>query len=148
VYTVLIGASAADIRLSGDVQVDGEAVSACAQGSWYTTLQGRPTEADWSQIYDDHPTEQERCFTMNSTCEEMHSCSLLMRLAHRVMLWVIAARYGGGKKAQRDPAYHMLRVSATDCPLRAMVINGGGLFPEWLAHAVLRWVNFWRGFRC
>ena len=144
-YAVLVGASASDIRLYGEVQVAGEVIPARMQDSWYATLQGKPTREAWERLCGRSiPVEEEAKkgdFTLDSTCSEMRRHSLLMRLTYRIMLWVIAARYGGRKKAVLDPAYHMLRVSATDCPLRALVINSGGLFSDRLARAVLFFVN-------
>lgn len=64
-------------------------------------------------------------FTMDSSCMEMQNYSLVMKLQYKVTEQIIAKSFGG-KKDYSDPAFKMMMICATDCPLRATVINAGG----------------------
>ena len=153
-YTVLLGASSRDIRLETTIEMEGEAVPAPAwqAGSWYETLSGEPGRADWEKLMGQPvPVQAEPKkgqFTMDSSILEMREQSLVMKLLYRATENRIAKGFGG-KKDLSDPAYHMLLTCATDCPLRSIVISGGGAMNDSLAQGLLHMANgrFFKGFR-
>lgn len=130
-YQILIGASSRDIRLEAELEVTGEAVPApdWQAGSWYETLDGIPGRAEWEKLIGHpvpiQPEPQKGSFTMDNSCAEMKDHSLMMKIQYKVTENIIAKSFGG-KKDLRDPSYRMMLVCATDCPMRAVVINSNG----------------------
>ena len=55
-----------------------------------------------------------------------------------------------GTKDPSDPQFRMMLVSATDCPLRASVINSAGQMSDALGRGLLQMANghFLRGLKC
>lgn len=154
-YRILIGASCQDIKVETTLEITGESVSAPAwqAGSWYETLSGAPGREDWEKLMG-HPvpllTETKKgSFTMDNTCAEMKDSSLIMKIQYKVTENIIAKSFGG-KKDLSDPSYRMMLLCATDCPLRAVVINGNGAMTDSLAHGLLCMANgqFFQGIKC
>lgn len=145
-YTVLVGASSQDIRLQGDMEVAGEevAVPAWQGGSWYENLNGEPSREAWEKLMGHPvPVQQEPKkgqFTMDSTCMEMKDHSLIMKIQYMVTENIIAKSFGG-KKDMSDPAYRMMLTCAVECPMRAVIISGGGAMSDSLAAGLLHMAN-------
>ncbi len=145
-YLVQIGASSRDIRLEQAVAIPGDEIIApawCA-GSWYETLDGKPGREEWEKLMG-HPVPivpepKKGQFTMDSTCMEMKDHSLVMKIQYRVTEAIIARGFGG-KKDMSDPSYRMMITCATDCPMRSVVISGGGLMSDSLAQGLLHMAN-------
>ena len=153
-YTVQIGASSQDIRLWAQVEVAGEAVSAPAwqAGSWYETLNGQPSRDDWERAMGRpvaiQPEPKKGQFTMDNSCMEMKDSSFVMKIQYMVTEKIIAKQCG--TKDPSDPQFRMMLVSATDCPLRASVINSSGMMSDALGRGLLHMANghFLKGLKC
>ena len=154
VYEIRVGASSRDIRLSGSLEAAGEPVPApeWQAGSWYETMAGAPTRAEWERAMGHAvpvlPEPKKGQFTLDNTCLEMKDSSLVMKIQYKVTEGIIAKGFGG-KKDYSDPAFKMMMVCATDCPLRATVISAGGSMTDALARGLVEMANghFIRGIR-
>lgn len=145
-YTVQIGASSRDIRLEQGIEIVGEeiAVPAWQSGSWYDTMNGQPSREEWEKLMG-HPVPvipepKKGQFTMDSTCMEMKDHSLVMKIQYMVTENIIAKGFGG-KKDLSDPSYKMMLTCATDCPMRSVIISGGGAMSDSLAQGLLHMAN-------
>ena len=145
-YTVQIGASSRDIRLEENIEITGEQVTApdWQAGSWYESLSGKPSREEWEKLMG-HPVllqaePKKGQFTMDSTCMEMKEHSLVMKIQYKVTENIIAKGFGG-KKDMSDPAYRMMLTCAADCPMRSVIISGGGAMSDSLAEGLLHMAN-------
>ena len=145
-YKIQIGASSRDIRLEQNVEVSGEEIPAPSwqQGCWYETLSGKPNREEWEKLMG-HPVPivpepKKGQFTMDSTCMEMKDHSFVMKIQYMVTENIIAKSFGG-KKDLSDPAYRMMLTCATDCPMRSVIISGGGAMSDSLAQGLLHMAN-------
>ena len=153
-YEILLAASSRDIRLRGLIEVAGESleVAEWQQGSWYETLSGSPSREEWERAMGHSvaipPEARKGQFTMDNSCLEMRGSSFVMKIQYKVMENIIAKSFGG-KKDYSDPAFKMMMVCATDCPLRACVICSGGVMSDSLAQGLLEMANghFIRGIK-
>ncbi len=145
-YTLMVGASSQDIRLQGVIEIDGEAVPAPAwqAWSWYEAPTGTPPREDWEQLMGRQvpvlAEPQKGSFTLDNSCMEMKDKSLLMKIQYKVTELIIAKGFGG-KKDMSNPAFRMMIVAATDCPMRAVVINSGGAMKDSLAQGLVHMAN-------
>ena len=141
-YTIEIGRSSRDIRLAETISVDGDAISAPKwQGdSWYIHPVGLPSREGWEKLMGrkiPHSTEPQKGFyTMDNTCMEMKDRSLIMKIQYKVTESIVAKGFGG-KRDMSDPAFKMMMLSATDCPMRSVVINSSGAMNDTLAKFML-----------
>lgn len=94
------------------------------------------------------PEPKKGRFTLDNTCMEMKDSSLVMKLQYKVTEGIIAKSFGG-KKDYSDPAFKMMTVCATDCPMRATVISAGGSMTDGLAQGLVEMASghFIRGIR-
>ncbi len=151
-YEIRVGASSRDIRLSGTLEVTGDAIVApdWQAGSWYETMEGSPSRSEWEHTMGHAvpvtPEPKKGRFTMDSTCMEMKGSSLVMKIQYKVTENIIAKSFGG-KKDYSDPAFRMMLTCATDCPLRASVISSGGTLSDSVACGLVEMANghFLRG---
>lgn len=145
-YEVLVGASSADIRLRGTLAVDGVSLAApdWQKGSWYETLQGLPTDADFEALYGaplkSDPPLKKGSFTMEDSSMEMKDLSPIMMQMFKGTESTIAKSFGG-KADYGDPTFKMMVMSGADAPLRAAVLSSGGAFPANLAEGMLAMAN-------
>ncbi len=145
-YGIRVGASSRDIRLCGILEVSGETVSTpdWQAGSWYETMAGAPSRSGWEQAMGHAvPVMQEPKkgqFTWDNTCMEMKDSSLVMKIQYKVTECIIAKGFDG-KKDYSDPAFRMMMICATDCPLRATVISAGGTMTDGLAQGLVEMAN-------
>lgn len=153
-YTVQIGASSRDIRLKAAIEVPGECLPAPAwqAGSWYETLRGEPSRAEWEKLMG-HPVPIQRSpkkdsFTMDNSCLEMKDSSFIMKIQYMVTEKIIAKQCG--TKDPADPQFRMMLTSAVDCPMRAAVINSTGKMSDALGRGLLHMANghFLKGLKC
>lgn len=148
-YVVMVGSSSADLPLTAVVEKDGGGIPAPAwqAGSWYETLSGHPSQAEWEAMlgrkFVDSPPEKGR-FTMDNSVEEMKEHSLVMRIMYKAVEATIAKGFGG-KKDYTNPAFRMMMASSAGSPLRSMQISGG--IKDGLFHGLLDMANghFFRG---
>jgi beta-glucosidase len=145
-YQVLLGSSSRDIRLTGALEVAGDLLPSpdWQRDSWYETLTGSPTRGEWEQVMG-HPVAlrskaTKGQFTMDNSCMEMKEHSLIMKLQYKVTECIVAKSFGG-KKDYGDPAFKMMMVCATDCPMRATVISSGGALSDGVARGLVEMAN-------
>lgn len=149
-YVIEIGSSSRDIRLSQSITVSGEEVTSTCPDSWYHNLVGSPTREEWEGLMGHsvplsvEPKKGE--FTMDNSCMEMKGSSLMMKIQYLVTKSIISKGIDG-KKDMTNPAFKMMLISATDCPMRSVVINSGGMMSESVARGMLLMANgkFFKG---
>lgn len=145
-YEILVGASVKDIRLHAEMSVDGVniAVPEWQKGSWYETLQGLPTDAEFEKLYGDSlqsdPEPKKGEFTMEHSTMELKDLSPVMMKMFKETESTIAKSFGG-KVDYSNPSFKMMVMSGADCPLRAAVISSCGAFPANLAEGMLAMAN-------
>ena len=145
-YTVQIATSSRDIRLEEAVEISGDemTIPAWQAGSWYETMEGRPSREEWERLMG-HPVPvipepKKGQFTMDSTCMEMKDHSFVMKIQYMVTENIIAKGFGG-KKDMSDPSYKMMITCATDCPMRSAIISSSGAMSDSLAQGLLHMAN-------
>lgn len=145
-YTIEIGSSSRDIRLAETISVDGASVPAeeWQTGSWYERPEALPSREGWEKLMGrkiPHSAEPQKGFyTMDNTCMEMKDRSLMMKIQYKVTEGIVAKGFGG-KRDMSDPAFKMMMLSATDCPMRSVVISSSGAMPESVAKGMLLMAN-------
>lgn len=145
-YTIELGASAGDIRLSAKIEVAGETVTAPAWqvGSWYETLKGLPSDSDFCNAYGGEilpePEIAPGKFTMEMSSMEMKDQSIIMKQMFESTEKDIAQAFGGVVDYS-NPTFKMMIMSGADAPLRAAVISSCGAFPANAAEGLLAMAN-------
>lgn len=105
-------------------------------GTWYETLCGKPSKADWEKLIGyKYESEQRKVgeFDLDSTIMEMAPNSRTMRILKRA-IELVMARHNGGKVDYENPEFKMMVMSAADSAIRNVAICGGigdGI-TEWL----------------
>ena len=145
-YEICVGASVADIRLRAALTVDGVSLAApdWQKGSWYETLQGLPTDAEFEKLcgspLQSDPEPKKGAFTMEHSTMELKDISAVMMQMFKGTEATIAKSFGG-KADYSDPTFKMMVMSGADAPLRAAVLSSCGMFPANLAEGMLALAN-------
>lgn len=145
-YEICVGASVADIRLHAALAVDGVSLAApdWQKGSWYETLQGLPTDAEFEKLcgspLQSDPEPKKGAFTMEHSTMELKDISAVMMQMFKGTEATIAKSFGG-KADYSDPTFKMMVMSGADAPLRAAVLSSCGMFPANLAEGMLALAN-------
>lgn len=145
-YEICVGASVADIRLHAALAVDGVSLAApdWQKGSWYETLQGLPTDAEFEKLcgspLQSDPEPKKGAFTMEHSTMELKDISAVMMQMFKGTEATIAKSFGG-KADYSDPTFKMMVMSGADAPLRAAVLSSCGAFPANLAEGMLAMAN-------
>lgn len=145
-YEICVGASVADIRLHTALAVDGVSLAApdWQKGSWYETLQGLPTDAEFEKLcgspLQSDPEPKKGAFTMEHSTMELKDISAVMMQMYKGTEATIAKSFGG-KADYSDPTFKMMVMSGADAPLRAAVLSSCGMFPANLAEGMLALAN-------
>lgn len=145
-YEICVGASVADIRLHTALAVDGVSLAApdWQKGSWYETLQGLPTDAEFEKLcgspLQSDPEPKKGAFTMEHSTMELKDISAVMMQMFKGTEATIAKNFGG-KADYSDPTFKMMVMSGADAPLRAAVLSSCGMFPANLAEGMLALAN-------
>ena len=145
-YEICVGASVADIRLRAALTVDGVSLAApdWQKGSWYETLQGLPTDAEFEKLcgspLQSDPEPKKGAFTMEHSTMELKDISAVMMQMFKGTEATIAKSFGG-KADYSDPTFKMMVMSGADAPLRAAVLSSCGMFPANLAEGMLAIAN-------
>ena len=145
-YEICVGASVADIRLRAALTVDGVSLAApdWQKGSWYETLQGLPTDAEFEKLcgsaLQSDPKPKKGAFTMEHSTMELKDISAVMMQMFKGTEATIAKSFGG-KADYSDPTFKMMVMSGADAPLRAAVLSSCGMFPANLAEGMLALAN-------
>jgi beta-glucosidase len=148
-YTVEIGASSRDIRLTQRIKLEGIAVEKSKCASWYNTLDGTPGKKEFVSVYGDYAdavSEKKGNFGMENSIMEMKTSSLLCRFIYRGMESTIA-KLAGGKVDYNNPQFRMLMNSSADNPIKANMLFSPDVMTEPFVRFVLDCANghFWRG---
>ena len=154
IYGVFIGSSSRDIRLKAEIEVSGVSLPTPSwqAGSWYETLAGAPSRAEWEKLMGHpvaiQPEPKKGQFTMDNSCFEMKGSSFIMKIQYMVTKNIIAKQCG--TRDPSDPQFRMMLTSAVDCPLRAAVINSTGMMSDALGRGLLLLSNghFLKGLKC
>lgn len=145
-YEICVGASVTDIRLHAALTVDGVSLAApdWQKGSWYETLQGLPTDAEFEKLcgspLQSDPEPKKGAFTMEHSTMELKDISAVMMQMFKGTEATIAKSFGG-KADYSDPTFKMMVMSGADAPLRAAVLSSSGMFPANLAEGMLAIAN-------
>ena len=145
-YTLLVGASSADIRLSQEIDLPGVELPApdWQKGSWYEKPQGLPTDADFAALCGGEPESDPPLapgtFTMEASIMEMKDLSPVMMQVFQATEAAIAKGFGG-KVDYSDPTFRMMVMSGADASLRAAVLSSGGTFPASAAEGLVAAAN-------
>lgn len=145
-YGILVGASSVDIRLHGTMEVKGAspAVPEWQHGSWYETLQGLPSDAEFEALYggpvQNGPPLRQGLFTMENSMMEMKDSSPLMMQRFREIETSMAKNFDG-KVDYNNPTFKMMVMSSADSPLRAAVLFSAGTFSPDAAETMLAMAN-------
>lgn len=122
-YTVQVG------HLRAELYHDGEKLegSEKLKGTWYETLDGEPTHADFEKLIGRAHSPKEAIkgeYTMDNTVGEMMKDSRVMRILHRVIELVMSRGFGG-RVDYSDPEFKMMMSCASDASIRNLSIGGG-----------------------
>jgi hypothetical protein len=121
-----------------------------SHSAWYTSLQGKPTQADFEALLG-RPIEplhkpKKGGYTLNSSLRDMQKC-----LPIRIMLWTIerAVAKDLGGVDYSDPNFRGIMESTSTNPLKSMVTASGGLFSLNLAQGLVDMANglFFKGLK-
>ena len=150
-YTIAIGSSVRDIRQSATVYVKGDKDIIAASGTWYdkpTKL--TPTDEEFEKMSgistapEKKPVKGE--YDMNCSCTYMKKTSFVMRFQYALTKLLVGMRVKG-KHDFSNPEYRMMLTSATECPMRTVVISSCGAVKENVARGLLLMANghFFKG---
>ncbi len=145
-YDIEVGSSSRDIRLSQIITVEGEDISVpqWQKDSWYENPNGTPTRKEWEVLMGRSipltAEPKKGSFNMDNTCMEMKDHSFMMKMQYKVTEGIVAKGFGG-KRDMSDPAFKMMILSATDCPMRSVVISSSGAMNDTLARFMLFMAN-------
>lgn len=147
-YGVLVGSSSEDIRLRGEIHVEGGAFSDNAPG-WYHHPAGAPSHSEWERMLGQSvqsASPAKGAFTMDNSIMEMKEHSLIMRIMHKAVEATVAKGFDG-KKDYSNPEFRMMMNSAVDASLSGMKISGG--MKNYVLEGMLEMANghFLRGIR-
>lgn len=146
IYEILVGGSSEDIRLRGNIEVEGDFILAPVwqSTSWYQHLNGKPQKNDLEKLIGHTISEIEPLsrgkFTDENTIVEMAQYSFFVKIVEYFMSKAIAKTYGG-KEAYRDPTYKMAMASSADCAIFGLVISSCGAMPKNVAYGLIDIAN-------
>lgn len=108
---------------------NGEKIKApdCLAGTWYETLCGVPSKADWEKLIGYKYESREKTlgeFDLDSTIMEMAPYSKTMRGLKKI-IELLMAKSNGGKVDYDNPEFKMMVLSAADSAIRNIAICGG-----------------------
>jgi beta-glucosidase len=121
-YRIQVGANSEDMRLETTINLEGIEPKRSSCSTWYYTLKGIPTKADFLTIHKPYPEYVKKTKgTYDLTCsvKEMMETSLVCKLMYKGMEGAIA-KQSGGKVDYSNASFKMLMDSASDNPLKSM----------------------------
>lgn len=150
-YKLKIGANCEDIRLEKVLNLDGVDPKRSSCCSWYYTLKGAPSKADFLTIHKSYPEyikKTKGTYDLTSSIKEMMETSLFCKLMYKGMEKTIA-KGTGGKVDYSNPAFKMLMDSAADNPMKAMSLFSPESLPVEVACFIVDLANghFLKGLR-
>ncbi|MFF9542528.1 glycoside hydrolase family 3 C-terminal domain-containing protein [Streptomyces albidoflavus] len=142
-YSLRVGASSRDIRLTGEVELKGVEPRRDGAAEWYHKPAGAPTLDDFLTIHPPYPrasAPRKGTFDLDSSILEMKDSSLACRLTHRAVERTVARNFGG-RADYDDVRFKMLMYSAAGLPMRAMVRMSDGAMSPGLARFLVDSAN-------
>jgi beta-glucosidase len=145
-YDIYLGSSCRDLRLKGKILIEGEIlqIPEWQKGSWYESMNNTPSRKEWESVMGypvlETPEPRKGEYTMDNSCFEMKEHSLVMKIQYKITEAIIAKGFGGTKD-YNNPSFKMMLTSAVDCPLRATIINAGGILTDSIANGLLEMAN-------
>jgi beta-glucosidase len=148
-YTIEIGASSRDIRLSEQITLEGVVPQKSQCAAWYYTLNGMPGKKEFVSIYGDYADTvpaRKGTFNIESSILEMKDSSLLCRFIYKGMESAVA-KMTGGKADYNNPHFRMLMMSSVDNPIKANMLFSPDSMTAPFVQFVLDAANghFWKG---
>ena len=146
IYAIELGSSSADIRLRGEISIEGEEipVPVWQKESWYEMPYGLPSDEDFEMLFggpvQPEPEIKRGSFTMEMSSMEMKDASPVMNSMFKSTEKTIAQGFGG-KIDYSDPTFKMMVMSGADAPLRTAVISSGGALPANVAEGLVALAN-------
>lgn len=121
-YKIQIGANCDDIRLETIVSLEGVEPKRSSCSTWYYTLKGIPTKADFFTIHKPYPEYIKKTkgnYDLTCSIKEMMETSMVCRLMYKGMEGAIA-KQNGGKVDYSNPSFKAIMDSASDNPMKSM----------------------------
>lgn len=148
-YTVEIGASSRDIRLSQRIKLEGIKAEKSKCASWYYTLSGTPCKKEFISVYGNYADvvpEKKGNFGMENSIMEMKNSSIICRFIYRGMETAVA-KMTGGKVDYNNVQFRMLMNSSADNPMKTNMLFSPDVMTMSFVKFVLDCANghFWRG---
>ncbi len=160
-YTILVGASSRDTRLQAKVAIIGTQRqpvdnlkaprrSGLHRANWYTSLSGKPTQADFEQLLGKPirpvPQPKKGEYNLDSTLMDMKA-SFIIRQVIRGIKNQIARKFGNVDPT--DPNYRMSIETALNMPLKILVVMSGGAISASTSEGLVHLANgkVWKGLR-
>ncbi len=125
-YEIEIASNSRDIKLSKDIDIDGEIDEYNGLTNWYYEPKGIVSDEDFKTLYKkDYEISKliKGQFTMDNTVMEMKDYSLMMKIMFKAVEAMIA-KNNGNKVDYNDPTFRMMISSSADCSLNGMKICG------------------------
>lgn len=150
-YRVSIGASSRDIRLVGDIVVQGTQLQpSYTDQTWYARPHGKPAQSDLENLLG-RPIEQlhkpqKGEFTLQSSLRDMKE-SLVIQIMLKSVERTVAKGFGSADYS--DPNFRgVMEITATN-PLKNLVTSSGGAFSPSIAQGLVDMANghFLKGLR-
>jgi beta-glucosidase len=148
-YTIEIGASSRDIRLTQRIRLEGAAAEKSHCDPWYYTLTGTPGKKEFISIYGDYDDTipvQKGSFGMENSIMEMKNASLLCGFVFRGIESAVA-KITGGAIDYNNAQFRMLMASSADNPLKTMMLFSPDTMTAPFVEFLLDSANghFWKG---
>jgi beta-glucosidase len=129
-YTIQIGSSSNDIRITCPVQLAGIRPVKSNSSNWYYNLEGEPTIDDFISIYGDFKPfvmPEKGQFSVECSVFEMKDQSFIFKQFYKAIEKVIAkSTTEDGKPDYNNVHFKMLMASASDNPIRTMALLSPG----------------------
>lgn len=144
-YGVAVGSSVADVRLHGELVVEGERLEAPAwqQGSWYEQPSGKPSQEDFERLLGRPvPPEVQHgpgSYDETDSLEDLAKSSRAAKRVADMVRW--GTKLGYRHLDEDDPSLALVLYASVGAALFTLVNNSQGAFPEPLAQWLIRSAN-------
>jgi beta-glucosidase len=148
-YTIEIGASSRDIRLTQCIRLEGTAAEKSDCAPWYYTLTGTPGKKEFISIHDDYTDAipaRKGSFGMENSIMEMKNASLICGFVFKGIESAVA-KITGGTIDYNNVQFRMLMASSADNPMKTMMLFSPDTMTAPFVKFLLDSANghFWKG---